>query len=363
MKKLMSLFLVMVMTASLSACGSSSSGSSSDSSTASGSDSAAAGTTDTADGNQYDKVNLTLAHGVSETTTMGQAVIYLKSILEERSNGAVTVDIYPNQQLGGDREYTEACTQGNVSMAMPSTTPVASFVPEFYVFDSPWIFNDRDAVYAALDSEAGQNMLPYLESANLKGLGYFENGLRHMTSSKEINSMEDLKGLKIRVMENDVQLAFWKAEGTNPTPMAFGEVYTALQQKTVDAQENPMELIYTNKFYEVQPYVYLTGHIYTAYVLEMNLQLWNSLNTATQDLIQTCVNEAIQKNRDLAVAAEQECIDAINASGVSQCIEVSDELKQQMAQACKDAGVYDKVRELAGDEVTDAFYAAIGFEG
>ena len=109
--------------------------------------------------------------------------------------------------------------------------------------------------------------------------------------------------------------------------------------------------------------VYLTGHIYTAYTLVMNLDQWNSLNEATQELLQECVNEAVAYNREHAEGAEQKCIDAINESGVSKVYEVSDEMKAEMAQACKDAGVYDKVRELAGDEITNEFYAAIGFEG
>ena len=353
MKKFLSLLLVMLMTASLTACGGSSSSGSTDSS-----NDAASG-----DDGTYTKVSLSLAHGAAETTTMNQSMIYLKEIVEERSGGAVTIDLYPNQQLGADRETTEAVTQGNISIACPSSSPVASFVPELNVLDSPWGFNDRQKIYDTLDSEVGQKLLETVSSANMKGLGYFENGIRHLSSNREINSMSDLKGLKIRVMENDVQLAAWSAMGCNPAPLAFGEVYTALQQKTFDAQENPMELIYNTKFYEVQPYIYLTGHIYTAYTLVMNLDQWNSLNEATQELLQECVNEAVAYNREHAEGAEQKCIDAINESGVSKVYEVSDEMKAEMAQACKDAGVYDKVRELAGDEITNEFYAAIGFEG
>ena len=358
MKKYLSLLLAIVMVLSLAACGSTSTTTTASSDTASTESDASA-----VDGDAYTKINISIANGAAETTSMNQSLVYLKEILEERSGGVMTVDLYPNQQLGNDREITEAVTQGNITAAVPSSSPVAGFVPELNVLDAPWLFSDRASVYEVLDSEAGQQLLTYLSEANMIGLGYMENGIRHLTSTKEINSMDDLKGLKIRVMENDVHMASWKALGANPTPMNFGEVYTALQQKTIDAQENPMELNYNTKFYEVCPYVYLTGHVYTAYIFVMNLDAWNSLNEASQQLLQECVNEAIQKNREIAETSEQECIDAINASGVSTVLEVSDELKAEMAQACVDAGVYDTVRELAGEEVSNAFFEAAGFEG
>ena len=220
-------------------------------------------TTDTSsgDGNSegYNTLNIIAAHGAAENTSENESFLKFKELVEERSGGAVTVDLYPNQQLGGDREYTEAATQGNVTMGGPSTANIAPFVPAMNAFETPFLFSDRETVYAALDSEAGQALLDSLESAGLKGLGYFENGFRQLTTNKEINSLADLKGLKIRVMENEVHLAIWEALGTNPSPLAFGELYSALQQKAFDAQENPAELIYNTKFYEVQDHVYLTN--------------------------------------------------------------------------------------------------------
>ena len=227
-------------------------------------------TTDTGsgDGNSegYNTLNIIAAHGAAENTSENESFLKFKELVEERSGGAVTVDLYPNQQLGGDREYTEAATQGNVTMGGPSTANIAPFVPAMNAFETPFLFSDRETVYAALDSEAGQALLDSLESAGLKGLGYFENGFRQLTTNKEINSLADLKGLKIRVMENEVHLAIWEALGANPSPLAFGELYSALQQKAFDAQENPAELIYNTKFYEVQDHVYLTNHIYTPYI-------------------------------------------------------------------------------------------------
>ena len=322
-------------------------------------------TTDTGsgDGNSegYNTLNIIAAHGAAENTSENESFLKFKELVEERSGGAVTVDLYPNQQLGGDREYTEAATQGNVTMGGPSTANIAPFVPALNAFETPFLFSDRETVYAALDSDAGQALLDSLESAGLKGLGYFENGFRHLTCNKDINTLADLNGLKIRVMENEIHLAIWTALGANPGPLAFGELYTALQQKSFDAQENPAELIYNTKFYEVQDHVYLTSHIYTPYIIYMNLDAWNSLNAQTQELVQECMDEAVAYCREICEENEQACFDAINESGVSKTYEVSDELHQEMVDACTNAGIYDMVIEKAGGTYAQDLWAAAGF--
>ena len=204
-------------------------------------------------------------------------------------------------------------------------------------------------------------MTPYLAAAGLKGLGYFENGFRQLTCNKDINTLADLNGLKIRVMENEIHLAIWTALGANPGPLAFGELYTALQQKSFDAQENPAELIYNTKFYEVQDHVYLTSHIYTPYIIYMNLDAWNSLNAQTQELVQECMDEAVAYCREICEENEQACFDAINDSGISKTYEVSDELHQEMVDACTAAGIYDLVVEKAGGTYAEDLWAAAGF--
>lgn len=360
MKKGISMLLVIVMSMLLfTGCGGQSSQSPEpDKDQAPDSGAAAQGTDEKS---VYDTLNIIVAHGGAETMSMHKGWLKFEELVEGRSGGAVTIDIYPNQQMGGDREYTEACMMGNVTMGSPSSAPVAAFVPEVNVFESPFIFADRDAAYAALDGEAGQSILDALEACNLKGLGYFENGFRELTTNKEIAVKDDLKGLKIRTMENDVHLAVWKALGANPSPLAFGELYTALQQKTFDAQENPLETIYNTKFYEVQSHVYMTNHIYTPYIVFMNLDIWNGLNSETQELIQTCLREAIDYQRQLSAEAEKECTDAINGTSKSQVSEISDELRQELVSACAD--VYDMIKGLAGKEITENFYRAAGFQG
>ncbi len=363
MKKFLSLALVLCMILALTACGGGSdsgsgSGSGDGGSSSDGGASSDSGSTG-GDSAGYDELTIIAAHGASEATSEHASFMKFKELVEERSGGAVKVDLYPNQQLGGDREYTEACIQGNVTMGGPSAANMAPFVPALNAFETPFMVSDRETIYAALDSDAGKALLDSLEASGLKGLGYFENGFRQLTCNKEINSLSDLSGLKIRVMENEIHLAIWTALGANPGPLAFGELYTALQQKSFDAQENPAELIYNTKFFEVQDHVYRTNHIYTPYIIYMNLDVWNGLNADTQALIQECMDESVAYCREICAENEQNCFDAINESGRSQVYEVSDELYNEMVAAC--ANVYDLVIEKAGGTYAQDLWAAAGF--
>ncbi|WP_295582432.1 TRAP transporter substrate-binding protein [uncultured Oscillibacter sp.] len=310
----------------------------------------------------YTAFNIIAAHGSTETVAQHTSLVYFKELLEERSGGVITVDIYPNQQLGGDREYTEACVQGNVTMGAPSPAAIAALVPSLNAFETPFLFSSYETARATMDSEAGQALLDSMADYGLKGLGYFENGFRNLTCNREVNTLADLKGLKIRTMENEVHLAIWTALGANPSPLAFGELYTALQQKAFDAQENPLEQIYNNKLHEVQDHVYLTQHIYTPYVVFMNLDVWNSLNAKTQELVQQCMDEAVQNNRETCDVNNQKCTDGINDSGLSKVYEVSEDLRKEMIAACTNAGIYDKVIEAAGGTYAQDLWAAAGFE-
>ena len=359
MKKFLSLVLALPMAASLVACG----GSKEEAPAAKEETKteAPAAKEEAAPGVEYTETTITWAHGAAETTSMHLAVLEFERLLEERSGGAVQVDVFPNQQLGGDREYTEAGTQGNVDMGSPTSSNIAGFIPSLNVLDAPFVVTDRDKMYEVLDGEFGKAVLDSMQTANLQGIGFLENGFRCLTTNKEIKALSDMSGVKIRVMENDLHMTIWKSVGANPSPLAFGELYTALQQKTFDAQENPLELIYNTKFYEVQPYVYLTNHIYSAYLCWMNLDKWNSLNADTQALVLECMRGAEAYQRDMCRQAEQDCRDAIDASGVSHVYEVDPALLAEIQSAV--APAYEMVREAVGDELVDAYFAAAGFKG
>jgi len=356
MKKALSLILAVVMLAVVLVGCSSSTG------TTTGTDTASTASTGTSadTGNAAatgQTFKIMAAHGAAESTTLHEGWLKFKELIEAESNGAITVDIYPNQELGGDREYTEACTQGNVDMGSPSSANMAGFDTTLNAFESPFLFSDRDTVYKVLDSEIGTKILETLDQANLKGLGYFENGFRELTTNKAINSLEDLKGLKIRVMENDIHIAIWQNLGANPSPLAFGELFTALQQKTFDAQENPLELIYNTKFYEVQDHVTMTNHIYTPYIVFMNKDYWNSMPAEYQTMVQDCLTLAVDYQRSLCADAVAACRQKINDSGKSTVYDLPEETLATFADAC--SPVYDMVREKAGD-IADELYQAAG---
>lgn len=281
MKKILSfLIAAMLVAAALSGCGNS--GNDSGSTTAANGESGSAASQNTG---SSDSIVIKVAHGATEDHSTHIGWLKFKEVVEEKSGGTMTVEIYPNQQLGGDSEVVQGTQLGNITAGHSSTSPVASFASEFYVLDAPYMFNSREEVYEMLDGEAGDTLMTYLENIGLKGLGYTENGFRSLTTNTEIKTPDDLKGLKVRVMENNVQMLIWSTWGANPTPVAFGELFTALQQKTVDAQENPLELINTNKFYEVQDYLILTEHIYSPIIMFMNLDFYNSLTADQQPLL------------------------------------------------------------------------------
>lgn len=300
---------------------------------------------------------ITVAHGVPEETAEHQGFLKFKELLEAESNGRFEVEIYPNQQLGGDRELIESVQFGNLTMTGPSSAPLASFANGFYVLDLPFLFADREEVYRVLDGEPGKALLATLENYNLKGLGFMENGFRNITNSKrEIKSPADLSGLKIRTMENEIHLAAWRALGANPTPMAFGEVFTALQQKTVDGQENPFELIASNKFYEVQDYISATRHIYSPYVVVMNKQFFDALSKEDQNLFESTMKRAIDFQRIEALKAESKSLDIILASGTKVI-----ELEKAEVDLFREKLIpmRDRVKEKAGAEIVDLFISAI----
>lgn len=302
-------------------------------------------------------IKITIGHGVTETTAEHLGFLKFKELIEAESKGRFAVEIFPNQQLGGDRELTESVQLGNLTMTGPSSAPLASFSNAFYVLDLPFLFSGREEAYKVLDGKAGQKLLASLEQYNMKGLGFMENGFRNVTNSKrEIRTPNDLTGLKIRTMENDIHLAAWKQLGANPTPMAFGEVFTALQQKTVDGQENPFELIANNKFYEVQNFITATRHIYSPYVVVINKKFFENLSADDQALITSTMKRAIDYQRVEAEKAEAKSLAVINAAG----IKVSELSKEELDLfRNKLVPVQERVKAKAGSEIVEAFLSEI----
>jgi tripartite ATP-independent transporter DctP family solute receptor len=225
---------------------------------------------------------------------------FFKELVEKNSDGKIKVDLYHSSQLGDDREMMEALQMGTQEMTCPSTAPIAPFVNGFKVFDLPFLFPTYEAADYVLDGPVGQDLLNQLPEIGLIGLAYWENGYRQLTNSKRaVATPEDCKGLKVRTMENPIHLAAWKALGANPTPMAFGELFSAMQQKVVDGQEYPWGTIYLQNFPEVQDYSTDTGHVYSPFVLLMSKKFWDKLPEDLQKVVKEAAMEAKDHNRKL----------------------------------------------------------------
>lgn len=226
----------------------------------------------------------------------------LKKFKEELNNRVDTIEVqlFANSQLGDDRSMMEGLQFGTQEGTCPSTAPIVSFNEGFKIFDFPFLFTDEADADKILDGPIGQELLDSLSKVGIKGLVYWENGFRNLTNRKvEVKSPEEMKGLKIRTMENPVHLAAFRALGANPTPMAFGELFTALQQKTVDGQENPIATIYYNKFYEVQGCITLTKHIYSPFVFMISQKFWDESTKEEQEAIMEAAILARDHERQL----------------------------------------------------------------
>jgi tripartite ATP-independent transporter DctP family solute receptor len=232
-------------------------------------------------------------------------------LVKERTNGEISIDVFHSSQLGSERELIEALQMGTVDVTIVSTAPLAGFTNEFLVYDLPFLFPDTATARRVLDSPFGQKALDSVSNIGLVGLVYFENGFRHVTNSKlPLVKPSDMQGLKIRTMENKIHMASFRVLGATPTPMAFGELYTALQQKTIDAQENPVPIIFTSKFYEVQKYCSLTGHFYAPTPFFFAQAAWERLSDEQKAIVKQAAAEARDYERGL--------IDQQNADFVSQ---------------------------------------------
>jgi TRAP-type transport system periplasmic protein len=250
-----------------------------------------------------------------------QAVGVLKfgEELERLSDGRLTIRPQYDNALGAEREVVEGMGLGLIDMGITSTGPMGGFVNDFLLFDLPYIFPTAQAAYAFLDGEHGEAMAARLESdAGVKILGWMENGFRHNTNNvRPLNSPEDLNGIRHRTQESRVQVDTWTALGANASPMAWTEVFTALQQGVIDSQENPIPTIYDVKFYDVQRYLNLTQHVYSPAPLMMGTQLFNSLSEEDQAIVLEAAELAVPVQREASQRMEQELIAELESLGMT----------------------------------------------
>ncbi|MDF1506777.1 TRAP transporter substrate-binding protein [Robertmurraya sp. DFI.2.37] len=270
--------------------------------------------------------------------------------VERESDGRIKIETYPASQLGADREMTEALQQGTLEMGLISTIAMGNFVPELQIWDLPYIFpTDNAKVDEILDGSIGDKMKDAVSQKQMIALSFWENDWRAMSNSKgPIESVEDLKGVKIRVVENKPSLHWFERVGAIPTPMAFSEVYTALQQRTIDAQDNGTLLTFGSKFYEVQPYFTFTNHIYAPLAVMISESIWNKipddLKTILEETAERLASEQRQYSRDTAKQLGEE----MKAAGV-EVTELSDEAIKSFQESAEET--YDALAPELGQDL------------
>lgn len=265
-------------------------------------------------------------------------------IVAEKTNGEIEVVVYDDGQLGSHRDVAEGLQLGTIDAGMVAVAGLRVFDEKSQVLYMPFMFESREKAFDLLDGEFGDYLFNLYESKGVKGLGWMESGYRHITNSvRPIFKPEDLKGIKIRVPEIPIQIDTFKALGTNPTPIAFGELFTALQQKTVDGQENPLAIIATSRFDEVQKFLSLSGHVWNPEAFIVSKATWNKLNDEQKNIIQEAAREAVVYERDLMGKAQEEMIDELISRGM--------EVNEIDFDAFKEATrvVYEKYSEEYGD--------------
>lgn len=239
-------------------------------------------------------------------------------LVNEKTNGVVTVEVYPSDQLGNQRSSVEGAQIGTQDLVLTSSMILANFDESIGVFDLPFIFPDRETAYKAMDGEVAKEIEAKFEAKGLIFLGWWENGFRHITNNKRpIEKPEDLKGLKIRVPESAVYIDTFTALGASATPISMGELFSALQLKTVDGQENPAGHVITQKFFEVQDFISLTGHFYTAEPLVMSKIVFDKMTPEVQQALREAGKEAGEFERKRSAELEQDYLKQIEETGMT----------------------------------------------
>lgn len=309
---------------------------------------------------QEEKMVLKLGTAGTLESSIGQGMTKFKEIVEKESNGRITIQIFPGGQLGNDSSLMDSAKMGTVDFCAPSTGPIANITKSFMAFDLPFLLPDEQVADKVLDGPVGQDILKSLDSFGLVGLSFWENGYRNITNSKRpINSAADLNGLKIRTMQNPVHLTYFKSLGANPVPMAYTEVFTALEQKVIDGQENPNTLIVDAGFYEAQKYLTISKHVYTPLVFMASKKTWDKLSAEDQALIKKASVEAGQYERKVNREMDAKALDKMKQAGVA-VNELSDEARNEFIKKAQE--IYPQYENEIGKDllkkVMDAIAAA-----
>lgn len=367
-KKVLTMLLATTMAASLAGCGLAATGPASSGSSAAGSVSGsgseggkvgAYGSSAETQG-KTNPIVVKVSNGAGETSPGVKAQLSVFApMVENNSNGNIGVEVYSGAQLGDDTTATEMVVAGQLEINNTSTAPLVGYVPELGIFDIPFLFEDEEEADRVLASEVGDYLNAKLADKGIINLAWNENGFRELTNSKHaVASVADVAGLKIRTMENKFHQELWNSLGAAATPMSSSELYTALEQGTVDGEENPIANFYSYQFQEVQDYITMTNHIYSPFLFDMSKKIWDTYDADTQNILseaaQAFGEEEKAINRKAAAENLQSCIDDYGI----EVTYLTDEAKAEFV--AKTAHIRDMIAQETGSEIMNLLDAAEG---
>lgn len=291
---------------------------------------------------------------LSKDSHYGKGADVFASEIKRLSDGKFKVRVKSSGVLGGERDVIEGLQFGTIDLTITSTGPVGNFVPDVYALDFPFLFNSYQHAHEVLDGPIGQDLLKKFEDKDLIGLAWSENGFRHLTNSKvSVTKPEQVEGLKLRTMENEVHMSAFQDLGAAPTPMSFTELYTALQQGTVDGQENPIPVITSSKLYEVQKHVTLTGHVYSPAVILMSKASWSNLDAQEKEWFKSAAKASAEATRKAVAQMEKDGIKLLRDNGVTVVENVEKADFSSIIQP-----TYDKFAAKYGEELINKIKAS-----
>ena len=302
------------------------------------------------------KISVVYGHGFAPGSPQALAAEEFKTRIETACP-QMSVEVFPSGQLGSAQEMFESVQMGSQQIALLPTARISGFNSSLQIFDLPFLFNDKETAYKMFDGEVGANILKTLEKNGVYGLAIYEDGFKHFTANSPLTGISSFKGKKFRTMESPIIMEQFKALGANPTPVDFSELYTALQQGTVDGQENPLVTIDSVKLYEVQKYLLLSSHAYLGHVFIVNKAWYDSLSADEKKEVNTIAKEVASWERALVAEKETGFLETIKNAGVT-VNSLSEAERAKMEEAV--AGVYKVAENIVGKDLLDSVLTALG---
>jgi C4-dicarboxylate-binding protein DctP len=301
-------------------------------------------------------IEIKFSHVVAENTPKGQMALKFKELVENKLSGKVTVNVFPNSQLFGDNKVLEAMQLGDVQMAAPSLSKFKKYTKKLQIFDLPFLFTDMESVERFQKGSLGLRLLRSMERKGLIGLGYLHNGMKQLSASSPLKVPSDVKGKKFRIMSSDVLAAQFMAVDAMPVKKPFSEVFTLLQTKAIDGQENTWSNIYSKKFFEVQDYITESNHGVLDYMVVTSKEFWDSLPKNIRGEVGAALSQAIIYGNNIAAKKAEEDKQKIIDSNRSTIISLTAEQRKLWVDAMKP--VWKRFESKIGKNYIDAAVAA-----